>query len=191
MAQSARSTKRCSNRCSQRPGHPLPARYPDHLKDYEVDFVVATEGAGIAWLEIKRGEVWHDGDTWWQTRRGGHEHKIKPVRQAREAGYALREFIENDDRWSQGRLRWDHVIVLPNAEIADDFALPECPQWKVIDRDDLASMASPPRSYIGTELFGNLHSRIGRVGAARVDVDNDVVSVRQGVSAAPAGGGGV
>ena len=29
------------------------------------------------------------------------------------------------------------MIVLPNAEIADDFALPECPRWKVIDRNDL------------------------------------------------------
>jgi RecA/RadA recombinase len=115
-------------------------RVTDHLKDHEVDFVVAIEGAGIACLEVKGGEVWHDGETWWQKRRG-HEHKIQPVRQAREACYALREFIENDDRWTQGRLRWDHVVVLPNAEIADDFALPECPRWKVIDRDDLASLA--------------------------------------------------
>jgi hypothetical protein len=69
----------------------------------------------------------HDGETWRQKRRG-HEHKINPVRQAREACYALREFIESDDRWAQGRLRWDHVIALPNAEIADDFALPECPR---------------------------------------------------------------
>jgi RecA/RadA recombinase len=114
-------------------------RVTDHLKDHEVDFVVAIEGAGIACLEVKGGEVWHDGETWWQKRRG-HEHKIQPVRQAREACYALREFIENDDRWTQGRLRWDHVVVLPNAEIADDFALPECPRWKVIDRDDLASL---------------------------------------------------
>jgi len=73
-------------------------------KDHEVDFVVAIEGGGSACLEVKGGEVWHDGDTWWQKRRG-HEYKIKPVRQAREACYALREFIENDYRWTQGRLR--------------------------------------------------------------------------------------
>ena len=114
-------------------------RVTDHLKDHEVDFVVALEGAGIVCLEVKGGDVWHDGDTWWQRRRG-REHKIDPVRQAREACYALREFIEKDDRWTQGRLRWDHVIVLPNAEIADDFALPECPRWKVIDRNDLPTL---------------------------------------------------
>ena len=114
-------------------------RVTDHLKDHEVDFVVAIEGAGIVCLEVKGGDVWHDGDTWWQRRRG-HEHKIDPVRQAREACYALREFIEKDDRWTQGRLRWDHVVVLPNAEIADDFALPECPRWKVIDRNNLPTL---------------------------------------------------
>src|SRR6202008_1230151 len=114
-------------------------RVTDHLKDHEVDFVVAIEGAGIVCLEVKGNDVWHDGDTWWQRRRG-HEHRIDPVRQAREACYALREFIEKDDRWTQGRLRWDHVVVLPNAEIADDFALPECPRWKVIDRNNLPTL---------------------------------------------------
>ena len=86
-------------------------RVTDHLKDHEVDFFVAIEGAGIVCLEVKGGEVWHDGETWWVKRRG-HEHRADPVRQAREACYALRDFIEKDPRWTQGRLRWDHVVVL-------------------------------------------------------------------------------
>ena len=45
----------------------------------------------------------------------------------------------------QGRLRWDHVVVLPNAEIPDDFALPECPRWKVIDRNDLPKLVDKLR----------------------------------------------
>jgi RecA/RadA recombinase len=119
-------------------------RVTDHLKDHEVDFVVAIEGAGIVCLEVKGGDVWHDGETWWQ-KRGGHEHKIDPVRQARQACYALRDFIENDDRWTQGRLRWDHFVVLPNAEIAADFALAECPRWKVIDRGELPTLVDKLR----------------------------------------------
>jgi hypothetical protein len=111
-------------------------RVTDHLKDHEVDFVVAIEGAGIACLEVKGGEVWHDGENWRQ-KRGGREYTIEPVRQAREACYALRDYIENDPRWTQGRLRWDHVVVLPNIELPDDFALSDCPRWKVIDRNDL------------------------------------------------------
>jgi hypothetical protein len=136
-------------------------RVTDHLKDHEVDFVVAIEGAGIVCLEVKGGEVWHDGETWWQKRRG-HEHKIQPVRQAREACYALREFIEKDDRWTQGRLRWDHVVVLPNAELADDFALPECPRWKVIDRNDLPNLVDKLRYVlVSQELPRDLLSQQG------------------------------
>lgn len=62
-------------------------RVTDHLKDHEVDFVVGLEGAGIVCLEVKGGEVWHDGDGWRQT-RGGRQCTIEPVRQAREACYA-------------------------------------------------------------------------------------------------------
>jgi hypothetical protein len=122
-------------------------RVTDHLKDHEVDFVVAIEGAGIVCLEVKGGEVWHDGEGWRQF-RGGRECKIEPVRQAREACYALRDFIEKDPRWTQGRLRWDHVIVLPNTELADDFDLPECPRWKVIDRNDLRDLVSKLRQVL-------------------------------------------
>ncbi|OBB77133.1 NERD domain-containing protein [Mycobacterium sp. 852014-52144_SCH5372336] len=111
-------------------------RVTDHLKDHEVDFVVAIEGAGIVCLEVKGGEVWHDGEQWRQ-KRGGREYTVEPVRQAREACYALRDYIEKDPRWTQGRLRWDHVVVLPNTELPHDFALSDCPRWKVIDRNDL------------------------------------------------------
>lgn len=119
-------------------------RVTDHLKDHEVDFVVAIEGAGIVCVEVKGGEVWHDGDGWRQI-RGGRQFTIEPVRQAREACYALRDFIEKDPRWTQGRLRWDHVVVLPNTELPDDFGLPDCPRWKVIDRSDLPELVDKLR----------------------------------------------
>jgi len=119
-------------------------RVTDHLKDHEVDFVVAIEGAGIVCIEVKGGEVWHDGEAWRQI-RGGRERTIHPVRQAREACYALRDFVEKDPRWTQGRLRWDHIVVLPNTELPDDFGLPDCPRWKVIDRNDLATLVDKLR----------------------------------------------
>src|SRR5258708_38316613 len=80
-------------------------RVTDHLKDHEVDFVVAIEGAGIVCLEVKGGVVWHDGGGWWQI-RGGRAKPIAPVRQAREACYALRAFTEKDPRWTQRRRAW-------------------------------------------------------------------------------------
>ncbi|OBB57106.1 nuclease [Mycobacterium sp. 852013-51886_SCH5428379] len=122
-------------------------RVTDHLKDHEVDFVVAIEGAGIVCVEVKGGEVWHDGAGWRQI-RGGREYAIEPVRQAREACYALRDFVEKDPRWTQGRLRWDHVVVLPNTELPDDFGLPDCPRWKVIDRSDLPQLVARLREVL-------------------------------------------
>ena len=50
-------------------------RVTDHLKDHEIDFVVAIEGAGIVCVEVKGGEVWHDG-TKWRQKRGDREFKI-------------------------------------------------------------------------------------------------------------------
>lgn len=109
-------------------------RVTDHEKDHEADFVVAIEGAGIVCLEVKGGEVWHDGTHWRQGRLG---KRIEPVNQARGACYALREYVESHPAWTKGRLRWDHMVVFPHAEIPKDFALPECPRWKVIDRTQL------------------------------------------------------
>ncbi|GAT08481.1 nuclease-like protein [Mycolicibacterium novocastrense] len=136
-------------------------RVTDHLKDHEVDFVVAIEGAGIACLEVKGGEVWHDGVNWRQ-KRGGRECTIEPVRQAREACYALRDYIEKDPRWTQGRLRWDHVVVLPNTELTADFALSDCPRWKVIDRNDLRDIDGKLRHIlVSQELNRPLLNRDG------------------------------
>ncbi len=115
-------------------------RVTDHLKDHEIDFIVAIEGAGIVCLEVKGGEVWHDGTSWWQKRRG-KEVRIEPVRQVRESCYALRNFVERDPRWTRGRLRWDHIVVLPNTDVPEDFALPECPRWKIVDRSQLPTLA--------------------------------------------------
>jgi len=117
-------------------------RVTDHLKDHEIDFVVAIHGAGIVCVEVKGGEVWHDGKCWWQKSRGGRVTRIRPVRQARQARYALRDFVEGDPRWTQGRLRWAHTVVFPNSHFSQGFALPNCPRWMVVDRDDLPDISA-------------------------------------------------
>ena len=112
-------------------------RVTDHQKDHEIDFVVAIRGAGIVCLEVKGGQITHDGNQWVQTSRSGHVKTIEPVQQVRQARYALRDFIESDPRWTQSRPRWNHVVVFPNTEFDQGFALPECPRWMVIDRNDV------------------------------------------------------
>lgn len=115
-------------------------RVTDHDKEHEVDLVVAIDGAGIACLEVKGGEVWHDGDSWLQARAGQPPKRIDPVEQARAACYALREYVESDPAWTRGRLRWDHLVVLPHSAVSADFALPDCPRWKIIDRTQLDAL---------------------------------------------------
>ncbi|ODR08047.1 nuclease [Mycolicibacillus koreensis] len=154
-------------------------RVTDHLKDHDVDFVVAIEGAGIVCVEVKGGEVWHDGSDWWQRRRG-KEFRIEPVRQAREACYALRAFVEGDPRWAVRRLRWDHVVVLPHTELPTDFALPDCPRWKVIDRTELTQLVSRlrqvlidqelDRTLLDTAAIDRLRTVLGGRGLPQRDV---------------------
>ena len=69
-------------------------RVTDHLKDHEIDFLVAIEGAGIVCIEVKGGEVTHTGRDWLQRLHSGRIKTIEPVRQVRQARYALRDFIE-------------------------------------------------------------------------------------------------
>jgi len=117
-------------------------RVTDHEKDHEIDFVVALDGGGIVCLEVKGGEITHTGEEWLQSSRGGHVKTIDPVRQVRQARYALRDFVESDPRWTQSRPRWNHVVVFPNSEFAPDFALTDCPRWMVIDRTEIGHIAA-------------------------------------------------
>ena len=105
-------------------------------KDCEIDVVVALEGHGIVVLEVKGGRVTHDGRTW----RQGHG-AIRPVEQVRTAKYALRDYVESDPRWRGSRVRWAHVLVLPTTTLDDDFALPDCPRWSVVDKLQLDELA--------------------------------------------------
>jgi len=155
-------------------------RITDHLKDHEIDFVVATE-AGIVCLEVKGGQIWHDGEQWMQGRRKGPT-AIEPVRQVRESCYALRSFVESDPRWSRGRVHWDHMVVFPNAEIPQEFALPDCPRWKVVDRTELDQIAARVRNVLAKaqldrpDLGGEGVDKLADVLSGRGLPQRDVVS---------------
>ena len=121
-------------------------RVTDRTKDHEADVVLLLPGTGVVVLEVKGGSVWFDGRRWRQ-HRGGTDYTVHPVDQARDTKYALRDFVEADPRWHAGsrrRVKWSHAVVLPNTELPEDFATPDCPRWSVLDRtqlDDLASLA--------------------------------------------------
>lgn len=175
-------------------------RVTDHQKDHEIDFVVGIAGAGIICVEVKGGEVWHDGSNWLQRNRSGHVKVIDPVRQVRQARYALRSFVEADPRWTRGRQRWNHVVVFPNSDFSQGFALPECPRWMVVDREEIAQLGASLRDValkqqtelplLGNVAMQQLTSALAGRGLPQRDVvaralENDdaadILTDRQGV----------
>ncbi len=130
-------------------------RVTDRSKDHEADLIAVVPGAGVAVIEVKGSTVWHDGSTWLIERRG-RPTRIDPVDQARAAKYALREYVESDPRWgSRGRLAWGHLIALPFSAVPDDFALPDCPRWMVIDREQLNDAAALVRVALVDQVTGD------------------------------------
>lgn len=110
-------------------------RLTDERKDHEVDLVVLMPDIGIVTVEVKGGSVWWDDG--WRIMRRGHEATIHPVDQARDAKYALRGYVERDERWgSRTRVAWSHAVVTPYSEFGADFALPDLPRWALHDKHD-------------------------------------------------------
>jgi hypothetical protein len=159
-------------------------RVSDHSKDHEIDIAVVFADLGVVVVEVKGGTITHDGTTWLQPWNGALK-SIDPVKQARDAKYALRDYVEHDPRWgSRGRLRWAHAVALPYTGVDDGFAVPDCPRWSVAGRQDvprlavflrraLAAQQSPNRlaTYddvvaVHDILLGRLHPQRDLIGEA-------------------------
>jgi len=115
-------------------------RLSDRHKDHEADLVALMPDSGIVVVEVKGSHVWVEPDGRWMIARQEGDTQIHPVDQARDAGYALRNFVETDPRWSRTRVRWSHHVVLARTSLADTFATPDCPRWQVSGKDDLGAV---------------------------------------------------
>jgi hypothetical protein len=119
-------------------------RITDETKDHEADLIVFLPGAGAVIIEVKGGHVWRDASGWHQRSQGGEEHDCNPVEQALLTKYAVREYVEHDQRWRtsrRSRIVWAHAVVAPYSSFDEDFATPECPRWLIHGRSDLAGLA--------------------------------------------------
>lgn len=118
----------------------------DAQREYEIDLLVLIPGVGAVVIEVKGGSIEIDQAGQWRQHTAYGVTNIDPVAQATSAKYAVRAYVESDPRWSRGRLRWGHAIVLPYSSVDADFALPDCPRALVHDRDDLAQLAERLRA---------------------------------------------
>lgn len=120
-------------------------RLTDEDKDHEADLVVLMPGFGCLVLEVKGSSVRHDESGWWIKRSAGEE-RCFPVDQARDAKYALRQYVESDPRWgSRGHLAWAHGVVTPYSTFDSDFSVPELPRFALHDKGDLATLVNRVR----------------------------------------------
>jgi hypothetical protein len=132
-------------------------RFTDRTKDHELDFIVLMPGAGVVVVEVKGGEVWHDGSGWRQS-RGGRHRRIRPVDQARGGRYAARSYVERDPRWQAGagsRIRWAHAVALPSTRLPEDFAAPDAPRWSVLDASQLDQLGASLRDIVERQESGH------------------------------------
>jgi len=142
-------------------------RLTNQDKDYELDFVVLMPDVGVVVLEVKGGSVWVDEQGHWRQNHRAH-NVIRPVEQAREGKYALRQYVESDPRWrdsSRTRVRWGHMVVLPFTDLADDFATPACPRWAVSGRPDTDDLAR------------RIHDVVDRLGTGHRRPDDDDIDL--------------
>lgn len=118
-------------------------RLTDTTKDHEADLVLVLPDVGIIVVEVKgSGVQLRDGR--WSIVHGGERRSIRPVQQAMETKYAIRQYIESDHRWahsSRPRVRFAHAIVTPFVSLGADVDLPDCPRWMIHDREDLPDLA--------------------------------------------------
>lgn len=115
-------------------------RLSDRFKDHEADFVALLPDSGVVVVEVKGSHVWVEADGRWMIARQDGDAQIHPVDQARNATYALRNYVEADPRWTRTRVRWSHHVVLARTNLADDFATPDCPRWQVSGKGDLEDL---------------------------------------------------
>ncbi len=122
-------------------------RLTDESKDHEADLVVLLPGVGCLVLEVKGGSVWvsppdEAGEAAWWSKALGHERRVYPVDQARDAKHALRQYVEQDPRWgSRGRIVWAHGVVTPYSLFGNEFLIPDLPRWALHDRDEQGDLA--------------------------------------------------
>lgn len=135
-------------------------RLTTEKKDYELDIVVLMPDVGIVVLEAKGGTVSVDAEgRWWTSSpKRRRPARVRPVEQARDGKYALREYVERDERWhasSRSRIRWGHMVVVPFTELDDDFATPACPRWAISGKGDLDDLAQRVREVVLRQESGH------------------------------------
>ncbi len=123
-------------------------------EDREVDFLVGFAGLGVVALEVKGRSIRYDGDRW-TIERDGRRVEVDPVEQAREGMYAVRDSLYSHPRWGhRSGIRLGHAVVLPFDSVEPEFALPDCPRWRITDRTEMPDLVTRLRRVLEEQQSG-------------------------------------
>lgn len=109
--------------------------------DKEIDFLVVHPTMGVLALEVKGGRIVVDGKSglWVSVDRHGEPHEIKnPVKQVRDAVYALLDVLRADATLRHCKLSVWYGVALPDVDFDQDLAL-DAPRAILFDRGDSLS----------------------------------------------------
>ena len=79
-------------------------RLTDITKDHEADLVIVMPDVGVVVVEVKGAGIGCTDGVWTMT-HDGERRPVDPVGQARDAKYAIRDYVESDRRWAESSPR--------------------------------------------------------------------------------------
>ena len=110
--------------------------------------VVGLAGYGVVVVEVKGKGIAHEDDQWVIQRRG-RARRTDPVTQPRDGMYAMRDSLYAHPRWgTRQRVKFGHALVFPFDTFGAEFALPDCPRWRITDRVQLAHLVDRLRAVL-------------------------------------------
>lgn len=114
------------------------ARHPTQSQG-EADFVLLIPKMGIFVLEIKGGNISHNEGKWFTTNRKGEKYVIRPIQQANEAMFALKNFLVDSPR-NTHRLQdvvFGYGLVFPDTSFSETISMPDFSREQIADKSDL------------------------------------------------------
>lgn len=148
-------------------------------QDGEVDFALAHPDLGVLVMEVKGGNIRHDGaaNLWFSRDRSGAEHAIKdPFDQVRREMYGLRSVLERVPAWPTWDVRFTRAVAFPDVEYRRALTS-DGPPDIVIDADDLSSLGSRVSSIFRWWSFsGDAAADGGGLGAQGMQVLTDMLA---------------
>lgn len=114
--------------------------FSDSRRDYEVDLLVVIPEMGVTIVEVKGGQLAQDEHGWWFQYVDGQEPRaVNPARQARDALYAIRDFLSERELFVKGMFHW--MVAFPHTMLPDGFDSLQLPRTRIMDASEMPIFA--------------------------------------------------